>query len=408
MKCFAGDLTVDVFKAHQARMRQEIASLSAEKMDKTDRDAWVDYYVSQYEIDCLTIYPENMQLELDEKTLQEYNHWSRMDLYEPKYFDVAGFKATCTVPYTGNPELFKVTPMTHSLRPFEVERLDRPNKDGIGYFVLVYELTQREATADGIREHFQQEIGAFVAAAEHIRADAKQFNDSLRQQVEQAVDKRIAELDKFASIRQGLNLPLRRVKDVPMARPLTLPRKRLVFNMPRPSEQSPSYCIADVDYEHITEIIDGCCSIMEQAPGSYEGFGEEQLRDHILSVLNTHYENTTGETFRKKGKTDINVPLEEHAAYIAECKIWHGKKAFLAAIDQLFSYTTWRDTKVSVIVFNKHTKNFETVLDSIQGTLDEVSVQEGRPKHAQWYCMIQNKDDERIMHVTVQAFDLHA
>lgn len=134
--------------------------------------------------------------------------------------------------------------------------MDKTDRDAwVDYFVLVYELTQREATADGIREHFQQEIGAFVATAEHIRTDAKQFNDSLRQQVEQAVDKRIAELDKFASIRQGLNLPLRRVKDVPMAKPLTLPRKRLVFNMPRPSEQSPSYCIADVDYELITEII---------------------------------------------------------------------------------------------------------------------------------------------------------
>lgn len=95
-------------------------------------------------------------------------------------------------------------------------------------------------------------------------------------------------------------------------------------------------------------------------------------------------------------------------AYIAECKIWHGRKAFLAAIDQLFSYTTWRDTKVSVIVFNKDIKSFEAVLDAIQGALDEVSVQqEGRPKHSQWYCKIQNKNDERIMHVTVQVFDLH-
>ena len=36
-----------------------------------------------------------------------------------------------------------------------------------------------------------------------------------------------------------------------------------------------------------------------------------------------------------------------------------------------------------------------------------ISVREDRPKHSQWYCLIQNKDDERIMHVTVQAFDLH-
>lgn len=46
--------------------------------------------------------------------------------------------------------------------------------------------------------------------------------------------------------------------------------------------------------------------------------------------------------------------------------------------------------------------------DAIQDALDEVSLQEGRPKHSQWYCKIQNKDDERVMHVTVQVFDLHA
>ena len=407
MQCFNGNLTIDVFKAHLAKMRQEVASLSPEKMDKTDRDAWVDYYVSKYQIDCLTIYPESMQMELDEKSLQEYNSWSRMDSYEPDYYNVPGVRATCTVSYTGDARLFKVTPMSHQLRSFEVESLDESDNDGIGSLVLAYEVTQRAASAEMILEHFNHEIGAFIEEATHINADAKPFNDSLRQQVEQAVDKRIADLDKLASIRQGLNLPLNRVKDAPMAKPVDLPRKQLTFKMPRPSKQGPSYSIRDEDYQHITEIIDGCCSAMEQAPGSYRSFEEEQLRDHILSVLNTHYENSTGETFRRNGKTDINVPFDNHAAYIAECKIWHGKKAFLSAIDQLFSYTTWRDTKVSVIVFNKVNKSFENVLHAIQDAIHEVSVQESHPKHAQWYYAMQNKEDERVMHVTVQVFDLH-
>lgn len=408
MQCFNGNLTIDVFKGHLAKMRQEISSLSAEKMDKTDREAWVDYFVSHYQIDYLTIYRDSMQLDLGEKTLQEYNTWSRMDPYELEYYDVAGFKATCRVSFSGDVGLFRVTPMTHAMRRFEVESFSKPDKSGIGHFVLAYEVTQREATADGIKEYFDHEVEAFVTAAERINNDAKSFNDSLRQQVETAVDKRISELDKFASIRQGLNLPLNRVEGAPMAKPIALPRKKTItFSKPKPNEQGPSYSISDSDYKHITEVIDGCCSMMEQAPGSYAAFGEEQLRNHILSVLNIHYDNPTGETFRNKGKTDIHIPFEGHAAYIAECKIWHGQKKFLAAIKQLFDYTTWRDTKVRVIVFNKDTMNFETVLNSIQDSLGMISVREDRPKHSQWYCLIQNKDDERIMHVTVQAFDLH-
>lgn len=406
MRCFNGNLTNDAFKAYQQQMREEVASLTAGKMDNTDRDAWVDYYCSKYEIECLTIYPDSAEFDLGEKKIQVYNQWSRMVPYEPEYYEVSGFRATCKVAYTGDPVLFELTPMMHTLNAFEADRVVRPDKDGVGYLVLGYEVAQREASAEGIRAHFKSEIDAFITEAERVNKDAQSFNDALRKAVEEAVDKRVGELDKFATIRQGLNLPLNRVEGAPMAKPIALPRKKLTFSIPSPTSQGPSYCIGDADYKHITDVIDGCCSMMEQAPCSYATFEEEQLRDHILSVLNTHYENATGETFRRKGKTDINVPFEGHAAYIAECKIWHGQKAFLAAINQLFSYTTWCDTKVSVIIFNKKNKNFEIVLNAIQSALSEVSMQSKRQKHSQWHCTIQNKADERVMHVTVQAFDL--
>ena len=79
----------------------------------------------------------------------------------------------------------------------------------------------------------------------------------------------------------------------------------------------------------------------------------------------------------------------------------------MAAIDQLFSYATWRDTKVSVIVFNKENKNLENVLDSIQGVLNVHAIRVKNVKQGQWYCEIQSAEDERVMHVTVQAFNLH-
>lgn len=404
--CFNGNHAPSVFYAHGQRCREAISSLSSEKMDQTDREAWVDYFVSEYEIDMLDIHPEAMELEIKEKTIQVYNQWSRMIPYENEYIDQPGVRATCRVPFYGDPSLFELTPSTHTFSSFVADRVVKPGRDGVGYLVLSFELTQDDAEPNVIREHFENEIAAFIQEAERVNSDARVFNQSLPALVEEAVDNRTRQLDKLASIRQGLNIPLNRVKGAPLAKPIPLKKKKLTFSEPKPSrETSPTYSIADADFCQITEIIDNLCSVMEAAPGSYCTFEEEQLRDHLLSVLNTHYENATGETFRNHGKTDIFIPFENHAAYIAECKCWHGKKKFGDAIDQLFSYTTWRDTKVSIIVFNKSVKNFDTVLAAIEAELDERASCVEREKHTCWKCSIQG-DDERLMRVNVQAFNL--
>ena len=68
---------------------------------------------------------------------------------------------------------------------------------------------------------------------------------------------------------------------------------------------------------------------MEKTAKTYFRNNEEELRDHLLATLNTHYDNTTGETFRKIGKTDILIEFENKAAFIGECKIWYGKETII-------------------------------------------------------------------------------
>ena len=406
--CFGGERATAVFQAHGAKMKKAVAKLTVEKMDQTDRDAWVDYFVSKYTIEPLELYPDSIEIGLDEKTVRVYNPMARMLPYQSEYVERPGIRATCRVAFTGDPDLFQLTPSTYSLSDtYEYDFIDNPDSEGIGYLHLSYELTQDRASAEAIRSHFESEVGAFKLASDRVNADAEGFNASLRSLVECAVDQRIGQLNKLATIKQGLNLPLNRVEGAPMALPIPLKKKRLIFSVPKPSTDGPARSIGDDDYAHVTEVIDGLCAIMEAAPGSYCAFDEEQLRCHLLGVLNTHYENATGETFRNHGKTDIYIPFEDHAAYIAECKCWHGRKKFLQAIEQLFSYTTWRDTKVSVIVFNKATANFEHVLDEIDGALFERAISVRRPKPSRWTCEIQNEQDERVMHVTVQVFNLY-
>lgn len=92
---------------------------------------------------------------------------------------------------------------------------------------------------------------------------------------------------------------------------------------------------------------------------------EEQLRDQFLVPLNSHFEGQiTGETFNASGKTDILIRNKDICLFIAECKIWRGKKYFHEAKDQLLSHTTWRDSKTSILIFNQN-KKFSSVIDQI-------------------------------------------
>ena len=82
------------------------------------------------------------------------------------------------------------------------------------------------------------------------------------------------------------------------------------------------------------------------------------------SLLSPHFASVTGETFNKSGKTDILIRHEGANVFVAECKFWHGVKAYLATIDQILSYLTWRDSKAAIICFVQNLK-LNPVLEQI-------------------------------------------
>jgi hypothetical protein len=122
---------------------------------------------------------------------------------------------------------------------------------------------------------------------------------------------------------------------------------------------------AQADHERILRIIHEVGKAMEQHPGAHRGKSEEELRDHILTTLRTHFPNTTGESFNYRGKTDILVRRESENIFVGECKIWSGQKDFLAAIDQLLGYLTWRDSRAALVIFVRR-KDFSAVLGGIK------------------------------------------
>jgi hypothetical protein len=121
----------------------------------------------------------------------------------------------------------------------------------------------------------------------------------------------------------------------------------------------------DQIYEKILEIVFHAGNDMERRVLSHKYRSEPELRDVLLASLNSHKEIfSSGESFNKTGKTDILVSSMNETVFIAECKIWRGKKSLQDAIAQLFSYLTWRDNKTALIVFHKK-RDFLTSLQSV-------------------------------------------
>jgi hypothetical protein len=110
--------------------------------------------------------------------------------------------------------------------------------------------------------------------------------------------------------------------------------------------------IGDEIFDHILYVVRMQALQMEQSPKTYATMDEEARRDLFLATLNTHYEGRgSAEAFNVAGKTDILIPYEGRSLFIGECKFWSGTKSFEAALDQLFGYASWRDTKLALIVF---------------------------------------------------------
>jgi len=110
--------------------------------------------------------------------------------------------------------------------------------------------------------------------------------------------------------------------------------------------------LSDEYYEHILFVIRAAGKAMERSPATYARWGEEDRRQVLILMLNTHYEGQAmAEAFNADGDTDILIRVQDKNVFIGECKFYEGPQSVIDTVDQLFGYTTWRDVKLAIIFF---------------------------------------------------------
>lgn len=404
----------EYFAARITQLKTEINSMSDEQIMTCSFDEWIPYLQSKYEVEPIVILDDYIEKDISETTVKKHNpFYERSYYYEKPYYEIAGYCLTFKILFDGCIDLLYLQPTTYTLRSFPIDHIVAPKGEAYGRLEInmsytKQEFEQQQDLLQYVEQQFQREFSSYRKMIEYINADAKSYNNSLRGIIENSLNSRKEKASSFAQFSKMLEIPLKRNKYAPNATPIQLKRVNKVSPVkPANKVVLPEYSIRSEDYTNINNIIFMCGSSMEKTARTYISFDEEQLRDQLLATLNTHYDNATGETFRKVGKTDILIEFENKAAYIGECKIWHGDKAFSEAINQLMSYATWRDSKVSLVVFNKHNKSFQSILSKIDEWVQNNTTSHIAKDRNIWICKYYRTDLESSVELCVLAFDLH-
>lgn len=414
MEFFNGNDTRVYTSQFAQKLKDEVSKMSDSNISTCDIQEWVDYLVGKYEITPITLFEESITQSLTETKVKKYNPFSKHVPYEKEYFEIDGYKITFSIPFDGDANLFYLQPSSRILTSFRVADFNAPHGEECGNFALSFEYTKQELQDKGqemqkyVRTQFENEFRSYRTMIGNVNSEINSFNSRLPEFAQKCLEERKEKAASFALISQMLEIPLNRNGNAPNSVPVAIKRiARTPAQKPNQKPMPNEYSISDADYENINNIIMMSGTTMEKTARTYYRNNEEELRDHLLATLNTHYDNATGETFRKIGKTDIHIEFENKAAFIGECKIWHGEKLFADAVQQLMNYSTWKDIKVSVVVFNKENQSFQGIVDKIDSWVKENTKTYSKKKTNMWVCNYYRSDMNVLVKLNILAFDLY-
>lgn len=387
------------------RARDEVNSVpEAQFLNATDDEIFEHVY-SKCEAVTLGLHEDRMEMETEESQVDVRHDFHRAVFDRSQPALIPAVEVRVTVPFTGDAVLWKCQPSTYSLNPPRANVRSGRN-DQSGELELVLSRPADNVSGDELKREIENTLSSIRSYLENSKRDVDAHNQQLRGHIQQSVAQRRERLGKHSQIATVLSIPLKRKPGSPDISPLPV-KRRLVKPLPARSGRKPEPGIRDEDYAHILNVIRHEGRTFEATPQTFAVHDEEELRDIIVAHLNGHFEgDATGETFRRRGKTDIRIEDKDRSAFVAECKLWRGPKEVGKAIDQLLSYLTWRDCKAALIVFNKDVAGFTGIQEKMPEVLSQhpnCTRQLTAEQHGEWRFEFRSAEDEQ-RHVVVHVF----
>lgn len=332
----------------------------------TSVDTLVEHLVAKLTIDPLVLHKDQMSMEHQETKIDVTGRFEYGASLDGRSVHADGHGLIFHLPFSGDPQLWDMRPnVWSSAIPQGV--VDTRRK--------VLTITFKN-TANTEQQWYLNELNSSLQLIQQS-VDAQssmlvQYQRDLPARVRDAVTHRREKVSKLHDLAAAFKIPMARKAGMPDYRPVDVQKKRTVAALPNAPAAGfkPEPAITDELYEEILSNIRHMGATFEGTPQTYHPLGEEGLRDIILASLNGVYQGSaTGEAFRKYGKTDLRIEEQSRSAFVGECKLWGGERVLIGALEQLLDYTTWRDGKAALIMFNKSVAGFAGLQETIAKAL---------------------------------------
>ena len=341
----------------------EVRRLSQQDVLARPHEQVASELIGRYEVPEPILHIDEMTGRVNDQRVDVSDDFRRaiFDSSRPTYID--GTRISFHVPYEGPIEALRLQASTFSYSPPRAS----VGSDQVTVFRDVPADTI-ERDRDGVVQGLRAEVDNIAKHLGYARTDIRASNEQLRVEVARAAEARREKVLADRETEAMLGVPLKRDKAAARTyRVQPAQRKRLTPTRRRQTREpfTPEPAITDDDFADIIGDIVAITQTFERLAVTYADMAEERLRDQILTMLGNVYGPTTGESFSKRGKSDIYLPWDGgNPIFLAECKWWTGPKAFTEHdLPQLLErYVVWRDTHAAMVLFIRN-KGATAVID---------------------------------------------
>lgn len=400
---FTGPDWHSVDRHQRQQMVAEIEKVDPDRLLNTSVDDLALYFSEKYKINVPVLDEENLVVDQREKQIDVSRDPNRYITDRSRPIYITGSEIEVEIPFTGEPQAFKIQPNPYTLSP--------PRASVRGN-LLMFTIVGTNLEATQVRGEIEQTIREVQSYLTNLRTNVAELNGQLQGEARTAIEARRNKLLANRNTVASLGFKMKERHHAPKTYVPAEVRKRISPVMPPASSApyKPEPALGPNDYEHILGVMQGMTQVMELSPSAFHDVDEEALRSHFLVQLNGHYQGqATGETFNYEGKTDILIRSEGRNIFIAECKFWSGSRKLAETIDQLLGYSSWRDTKTAVVVFNRN-RDFSKVLaaipDAVRAHPQYKKDLPGSTETVFRYLFANRDDRNRELYLTVMAFDV--
>lgn len=405
---FQGSPCAELFQQHLKEIVESIAKLSENEILNVSTEQYASYLESQHTLEFPVLREEertisSREVEVPPARVPAGFRYMLRDLDATMQRSLIIFH----VPFSGDIDLLRYRSTTFNTSGGESLKVDGGE--------LLFEYINFYNKPETIEEQYNADLRSFKQKYARLQKDFSIYHVQLKSFATQLIEERKKTVLDQLNFVSSFNIPVKRKTDAPATFSVPAPalRKKIMVAAPVFDNAifKPDPTIRIEDYREILKLLNDVGKNFERMPSTYRDKGEEDLRDHMLLVLDPNFEmgSATGETFNKSGKTDIQLRYSSSVLFIAECKFWTGEKGLSDTIGQLLSYLTWRDSKTAIILFVRN-KEITSVLQKMEQMVlkhpQYLRKNQSVAENWQEYILHLNGDPNKEILMTILVFHL--